>query len=309
MNNLSDRPRLSLGYGDIGQRLGALSIAKGIPFKAVRRQQLFAQQAGLSFVSGDVTRPEVLAQVLDETPTDIVVTLTPDTYSEQGYRETYLACATALAEVVPTISPLSRILYVSSTSVYPQNAGEQVDENTDCVTLRSSLSATAKVLQSTEAAISAIDLPTCNLRFSGIYGPGRTRLLQSVRAGQIAPAHPTRWTNRIHADDCAGIIDFLFRLPQLPPCVVGTDCASVPKHDVHHYVAELIGTSKTQREADNKNVDAISTETSGQQEASDQQERGKRCSNAFLLKLGYSYTYPDYKAGFKSLISTEKENE
>ena len=42
------------------------------------------------------------------------------------------------------------------------------------------------------------------LRLGGIYGPGRTRLLESVRAGRAAydPRGP-RYTNRIHRVDAA----------------------------------------------------------------------------------------------------------
>jgi nucleoside-diphosphate-sugar epimerase len=41
----------------------------------------------------------------------------------------------------------------------------------------------------------------CILRCAGIYGPGRTRLLEAARSGQ--PGDPARITNRVHRDDAA----------------------------------------------------------------------------------------------------------
>jgi nucleoside-diphosphate-sugar epimerase len=67
------------------------------------------------------------------------------------------------------------------------------------------------------------------LRLGGIYGPGRLRLISEVRAGVGCPREPVRFTNRIHRDDAAAILQFLLEKraagQALAPCYLGVDCA------------------------------------------------------------------------------------
>lgn len=290
MENLSVRPRLLLGYGDIGSRLAQLSVAQGIPVTAVRRTE--TTHAEIETIAADVTGPETIQRAVEEGPRDIVVTLTPSNYSEQGYRDSYLACAHALANTLPSYSPTSRVIFVSSTSVYGQNNGEWVDESSD--TLPSS--ATAQVLIEAENALASAGIRQCNLRFSGIYGPGRTRFIDLTKSGKIAPPYPVHWTNRIHADDCAGVLDYLLRLApdRFPSLVVATDSAPVPKHQVQTFIAQQLGMAVPDTE------ESLSEDTTA---------TGKRCNNKRLLELGYEFLYPDYRAGFSALIAEQNQTQ
>lgn len=285
MKDLKPNKRLLLGYGDIAQRLAKISLADEIPVTAVRRTPM--QSAPIEPISGSVTNPETLGRVIEENIFDIVVTLTPDNYSAQGYRDTYLACAQALAKILPTDSPQSRVVFISSTSVYGQDNGELVDEESDC----HPRSETAKVLLESEAAISGIGVTHCNLRFSGIYGPGRTRIIERTKSGNIPPRTPTHWTNRIHSDDCARAIDHLLRInsADLPSYVLATDSLPAPRYDVQTYIADQLGISASSDTPNN----------------SGNEETGKRCSNKLLLGLGFELLYPDYREGFSKLIQSE----
>lgn len=280
-----------LGYGDIAQRVAQLSIDQDIPVTAVRRNVVPAN--GITFVAGDVTESEFLCQLLGEDAWDIVITLTPDHYSEQGYRDSYLACAEALTAAATDSSADIRVIFISSTSVYGQNAGEVVNEQSDC--LPDSL--TARVLLETESNIATLGVPFCNLRFSGIYGPGRTRLVNSVRKGKLAAHNPVHWTNRIHANDCAGVIDFLLKQTEedWPRYLIGSDSCSVPKREVQEFIAGLIGAEKSTSEIPKLVADE------------EVQQTGKRCSNALLQRLGYEFLFPDYKAGFTELLRPEDQ--
>src|SRR4029453_15867248 len=56
-----------------------------------------------------------------------------------------------------------------------------------------------------ERLVAGSGFPAIILRLAGIYGPGRTRLVDRVRDGLATCSDgPPRWTNRIHRDDCAG---------------------------------------------------------------------------------------------------------
>lgn len=286
---MSSRKLVLLGYGDIAQRLARQSENHGRSILAVRRTSI---ETSIQTIVGDVTNSETLKPLLDGPACDILVTLTPDDYSEQGYRNSYLACAQALATVVPAKSPDSRVIFVSSTSVYGQDGGEWVDESSNC----EPRSATAKVLLEAEQAIASTRLQHCNLRFSGIYGRGRTRLINSVKEGQIAPSTPVHWTNRIHADDCAGILNFLLLSDEpMPACLIGTDNQCASKRTVQNYIARLL---------DGESPSSLVEEEEAKAETSQPQQKGKRCSNQLLKKLGYEYQCPSYKEGFAALINS-----
>ena len=58
----------------------------------------------------------------------------------------------------------------------------------------------------------------------GIYGPGRTRLIDSVRDGSaVGPVGPPVFTNRIHRDDCARVLEHLLFLPDPAPLYLAVD--------------------------------------------------------------------------------------
>ncbi len=125
------------------------------------------------------------------------------------------------------------------------------------------------------------------VRFSGIYGPGRERLLTQVRAGKGRPAEPQQWSNRIHADDCAGVLAHLIGRfadgASLAPVYVGTDCLPVTQHDLRNWMAAQLGVTLEDEIVLQKSI--------------------RRCSNQRLLEAGYKFIYPSYKEGYLSLIN------
>src|SRR5690606_40538461 len=68
---------------------------------------------------------------------------------------------------------LQRAFFVSSSSVYHQMDGEWVDETSET---RPSSFAGKEMLAAEEALLKA-DVPGTVVRFTGIYGPGRTRMI------------------------------------------------------------------------------------------------------------------------------------
>ena len=66
--------------------------------------------------------------------------------------------------------------------------------------------------------------PATIVRMAGIYGPGRTRLIDQVRRGEaICQTGEPRYTNRIHRDDCAGVLRHLMSLSSPDAMYLGTD--------------------------------------------------------------------------------------
>src|SRR5690606_18946922 len=95
--------------------------------------------------------------------------------------------------------PPKRSLVVSSTSVYAQSDGEWVDELSATLPARFN----GRLLLEMEARARAASKDTVIARLSGIYGPGRERLIDFAASGEALQGPTPQYTNRIYRDDAA----------------------------------------------------------------------------------------------------------
>ena len=118
----------------------------------------------------------------------------------EAYRKIFLQGARDLLEVVrPKI-----FLFTSSTSVYAQNDGSWVTEESPADPERD----TGRVLRETEELVLAHGGLVA--RLAGIHGPGRWALVQKFLDGTATiEGDGSRWINQIHRDDAAAAIAFL----------------------------------------------------------------------------------------------------
>lgn len=184
--------------------------------------------------------------------------------------------------------PRTRLIFTSSTSVYAQGDGGWVDENSPAEPQME----TGKLLRETETIVLANGGTV--LRLGGIYGPGRSFFLQSVRGGTATIAPPDRYVNQIHRDDAAEAIAFVAeRAEVIEPSILNlVDNEPTLRGEILRWLAAR-----------------LELELSPSLEASPP-KRGtsnKRVSNARLRALGWSPQYRSYKEGFlKSILPTER---
>lgn len=274
---------LFVGFGDIARR-----VANALPENTavgLCRNPHNKQPTGVELRAVDVTDRQALATVLREPFDYVVATLTPSEMSAAGYRASYLAAAQQLAELLPQHRSLRRLFWVSSSSVYGAQIGQGwVTEESEAAPQR----LTAKVLL--EAEQSLAQLPTTVLRFSGIYGPGRRRLLSIIAAGGPLPGSPSQWSNRIHSDDGAAFIAHLMardcRGEVVEPLYIVTDSAPTALGEVADWLAGQLQCRPV----------------TAQKVAP--QRGGKRLSNQRLLASGYELRYPSYREGYAALLRT-----
>ena len=142
-----------------------------------------------------------------------------------------------------------------------------------------------------EQIIQKLPLSTVVVRFSGIYGPGRNRLISQVRQGVIAPEFPVQWTNRIHSEDCAGVLAHLLgRFSQglpLDDLYLGSDNAPVSAHVMQYWLWEQLGITV-------------------RAESKAQREGGRVDCFWRLVDSGYRFRYPTYREGYGALLSAEQ---
>lgn len=273
---------LVAGLGDVGGRAAGRLVQQGHEVVGVRRSATPGPD-GVTMVRGDLT-DERLAAGLPDTPFDrVLVTVSADGRDPQLYRTAYLeGPVTLLAGLARRGDPVERVVFTSSSAVYGQRDGEWVDEASPT----DPTSATGAVLVEAERAIADSAFPATSLRLTGIYGPGRTRLLDRVRSGETVLSSDPSWTNRIHAADAAAACVRLLELgPDAPPVVVGTDDEPATRAAVYRWLAEQLGAP--QPEVDDERAP----------------DRGsKRCRNALLRSLGWTPDYPTFREGYAELL-------
>lgn len=268
---------LLVGFGDIPQRLLQQMNPGQWQCTALRRSPF--QHPDVDSLQGDARDAGHLKRALASEPDQVLVTLSPDNYSPEGYRNAYLKPVENLVQQLDSLQLGPRVTFVSSSSVYAQNNGQWVDEKSPAV----GSSQTSQVLCLAEQCLLESATPTTIVRFSGIYGPGRERLLARVQAGEFSSA--SRWTNRIHSEDCAGVLNFLLEAQQklaVKQVLLCSDRLPVSSNEVECWLAGKLGVPGPERLA----VPTL----------------GKRCNSAALVELGYRFRYPDFRAGYEALL-------
>lgn len=272
---------LLAGCGDIGQRV-VTKLAPSYQCFGLRRSAfVFSDQ--ITSIVGDLTDQNRMRVVFEEKFDIVVATLTPSSRSEDAYKKAYVETSEALTAVInqATYQP-KLVIWISSTSVFGESASGWMDESSPA----RPTSFSGQALLNAEHNIGELRCKHIVLRFSGIYGPGRRRLISEVERGIGRPAKPEYWTNRIHSEDCAGIIAYLVDAcladSPLESLYIATDCQPVTQHNLRKWLATKIDVRLTEQPA----------------------KRGlTRClSNKRLIQTGYQFLFPTYQEGYQSLL-------
>jgi nucleoside-diphosphate-sugar epimerase len=117
-----------------------------------------------------------------------------DRAAGRAMRDVYVG---GLANVLARLPATGRLLYVSSTGVYGQVDGEEVDETAATEPLEEA----GKIVMEAEALLRQQRPEAVRLRFAGMYGPGRLLRRQAIESGDPIVGDPEKWLNLIHIDD------------------------------------------------------------------------------------------------------------
>ncbi|MBN3562044.1 SDR family oxidoreductase [Aliamphritea spongicola] len=273
---------LIAGCGDIGIHLALRLSRQGHKVYGLRRNinQLPEAIHGISADLGDLSQ---LSQLRSLPAIDMLVyCVAASQRDEAGYRQAYVQGLANLQEVLAE-QPVKRILFVSSSAVYHQNDDSWVDETSPTAPPRFN----GQVMLEAEQQVLNHSIPGTVVRFSGIYGPGRSHLLSQVYQGKGYSAEPAQFSNRIHRDDCSGVLAHLINLElqgePLEDIYLASDDYPSGLHEVSHWLAKEMGVEITE-------------------EAAPRSGGSKKCTNRRLHASGYRFEYPDFRAGYKDLI-------
>ncbi len=280
---------LFVGSGDLAARTASLLATPARCIGLCRQPgRLPATIEGLA---GDYTRGEAFAAVSRLAPDTIVFTLKPyDGRDTAAYRRGFLAPVQHLLAAVGNHRP-RRLLFVSSTRVYSESEGAWVDEAAPVADDESP----AGMIAAAERALLSAGHPATILRCAGLYGGSGGMLLERIARGELSPARPVHYSNRIHRDDAAGFIAWLIDREQAgsPPvdCYNVVDDEPAPQSEVDRWLASAVGLADRGRETG----------------AAAGNRGHKRVRNQRLHASGYELRYPDYRSGYAAGLAQRND--
>lgn len=232
---------LIAGCGYVGGRVAAKWRALGMQVFAITRSELKAEElktAGITPMLLDLAQPTPIPQLPD---VDVVLWSVGFERSSGASRQAiWIDGLQRLLNALPPRGEPRRILYTSSTSVYGEGHGQDVDENTlPDPTSEGGLACLAaeRLLQKFAAENGAF---VSILRLAGIYGPDRLlRRITDLRSNAPLTSPPDEWLNLIHVDDAVTAIDFISRLASAPPLINVAASQSVTRRQYYTTLAKF----------------------------------------------------------------------
>jgi nucleoside-diphosphate-sugar epimerase len=199
---------------------------------------------------------------------------------EDVYRQVYLNGARNLLARFPEAT----IVFTSSTSVYGQNDGSVVTEESETEPVQK----TGRILLETENAV--LGSGGIVARLAGIYGPGRSALLRKFLAGE-ATLDPDndRFINQVHRDDIAAALFLMVTQEPLGRQIYNVvDDQPILQSDCYLWLAAKLGrpVPPTRRSASKRKRGTTN----------------KRVSNARLRSLGWRPRYPAFADGMEQSV-------
>lgn len=273
------RHLLLAGCGDLGTALGQRMVARGWRATGLRRRAQHLPDE-LAQLPVDLTDPGAAALPRADA---VVITLTADGRDAAAYERTYLGGLRGLHRGLLAGGGLPpQVVLVSSTGVLGGEDGEVLTEDAAPAPARD----TAKVLLTAEQLAAELFPGLTIVRPAGIYGPGRTALIERVRAGKAL--NHRRITNRIHRDDLVTVLQTVLEVQDAPSLLHAVDTEPAPLGEVAAHIARRLGVPVPP----DSSPDGVRSE-------------GKTLDSARMQALVGALAYPTYREGYDALLAPD----
>lgn len=270
---------LIVGCGDLGGAVAKQLSNLGVNVVGVRRSH--EPIAGVTVIQADVTQSSSLNFLKEIQAEVLIYCVAANGQADAQYKAQYVD---GLRNVLATQTrnfALKHVFFVSSTRVYGQKTDALLNE----LSLAEPCDFGGERLLEAESLLNSLQCNSTVLRLSGIYGPGRLRMINLAKSPESWP-NQDGWTNRIHRDDAAAFIVFLTQLvlagASIKPCYIVTDSKPSSQYEVLTWIA-----NKLQIKVESKPPNI---------------ESGKRLDNQAMLDSGFRLRYPDYASGYQALL-------
>lgn len=284
---------LIVGCGYVGTPLAARLVSQGHRVWALRRNPPEPSPSpgpelasGIRWIRADVTDRSSLEAIPNEIQGIFYTAACSRARGDDPEAIYHQGVQNVLGHATERGWDLRRIVFTSSTGVYGQTEGAWVNEDSPT---HPNLPA-GRAMLSGEGALAACPWSSVSIRYSGIYGPERIRMLRMV-SGPDRPVLAARdhvWLNQIHRDDCVGALLHAWELENPPAIFVASDHRPATRLEVLSWLAARQGTPGPL-------VDP-SLETPPRLRGN------KRVDGSRLRASGYTFIHPSYQSGYRSLI-------
>ena len=212
---------LFIGYGKTSQRVAKHLFEQGHHISTISRSaktDCYATHYIQDIHQLDLT---------ELAPVDVVyVILAPSESGIEAYQQTYVDSVESIVQALKP-HPVQRIVIVSSTRVYGENAGQRIDDESEIhpADPQGELLRRMELLwQQHYPQHSIIVRPT------GIYGTSIARLKKLAEQSPTYPA--VHFSNRIHIDDLARFLALLVNMAQVEQSYIVTNNRPIPMHEI-----------------------------------------------------------------------------
>lgn len=285
--------KLIFGCGYLGARAARRWRDAGETVYAVTRSSERARRLaaeGFKPLVADVTRPESLARLPQAATTLFAVGY--DRNSAQSIEQVYVEGFFNVLEALP--AETRRIIYISTTGVYGDCAGEWVDEHSPCHPLRpggrASLAAEETLWRHRLGTRGVI------LRLAGIYGPGRLPHRAQLLAGAPLAVPTEGFLNLIHVDDAVNVVLAAAAAKvELPRRYLVSDGHPVRRGEYYAEAARLLHAPAP------RFVEPAADDARALRAGADKQVDNSR----MLAELRPSLDYPSYREGLAAIVAAE----
>ena len=233
---------LVAGAGWLGSALARALLAGGHGVVAVRRRADSLRplvEAGATPLALDLAAPGA-ARLIPPDVEAIVACQSSSVDTVAAYRAAYVAANEALLEGAAR-NGVRAFVYTGSTGVFGQRDGGVVEERT----ATAPSGPTGEVLVEAERTVldaAARGVRACVLRLSGLYGPGRTGIVNRVRSGRLAlgPGDDA-WMNFCHLDDAVAFVVAALLRGEPGRVYHGSDATPARRRDVVEWISGELG--------------------------------------------------------------------
>lgn len=221
---------LFIGYGKTSQR-----VAK----------QLFEKEHQITTISRSVKTDSYATHLVQDIfsldlsniePVEVVyILLSPNESTVEGYQHTYVDSIEPIREALK-IHPVKKIIVVSSTRVYGENAGEIIDDFSEIHPSDEQ----GHILRNMELLWQK-HYPTQSVivRPTGIYGTSIARLKKMAENNRSYPN--IHYSNRIHIDDLARFLALIVDYENHQASYVVTNNQPLPLHEIIGWFQKQLG--------------------------------------------------------------------
>lgn len=264
---------LFIGYGKTSAR-----VAK----------QLFALDHQITTISSSAKTDEYATHLTQDihslnlseiSPVNCVyILLSPKQSNVDGYRETYLDSAKSIISALKD-HPVQRVIVVSSTRVYGEFLGGNIDDDTPIKPCDEQVRILAEMEQ---VYLKAYPNQCVIIRPSGIYGISVARMKKLAESLKTYPN--IHWSNRIHIDDLANFLVYMLHVEHPQKSYIASNNMPTPLHETIRWFQKKM------------NIEKLVLEN--------QSETGKQIFATRMQESGFKLKHEDVLEDYLKLMSS-----